>query len=289
MGGGTITLKNDPAQIRKAFEYAKPGGFPLIVAAPSPRRSTRSRRRSRSSTSRSPSTTTGRRTSSSRRRRTPTSSSRAATSASACAWTSGTRPARGVDPVKTVDECQDRLLDVHVKDLKDKTNQESQTEVGKGALDIPGTLPRPARRSASPDTSASSTRSTPRTRASGSGSRSPTCEACWIRCSPQMGGLGGTIRLPSLGGAQHTQTGLLVCSFSWSSGPLVGESVSVVEQRVVVRVADVDRDLGVSCAARSSAACRSACSRRRGRPRRPAPSVPGSQAATKASARPSSS
>ena len=34
MGGGTITLKNDPAQVRKAFEYAKDAGFPLMVVAP---------------------------------------------------------------------------------------------------------------------------------------------------------------------------------------------------------------------------------------------------------------
>ncbi len=38
MGGGTITLKNDAAQIRKAFEYAKAGGFPLMVVAPGARR-----------------------------------------------------------------------------------------------------------------------------------------------------------------------------------------------------------------------------------------------------------
>src|SRR5262245_62169251 len=36
MGGGTITLKNDPAQVRRAFEYAKNAGFPLMVAAPEP-------------------------------------------------------------------------------------------------------------------------------------------------------------------------------------------------------------------------------------------------------------
>ena len=36
MGGGTITLKNDAAQIKSAFTYAKAAGFPLIVAAPEP-------------------------------------------------------------------------------------------------------------------------------------------------------------------------------------------------------------------------------------------------------------
>ena len=44
----------------------------------------------------------------------------------------------GVDPVATVDECKDRLLDIHVKDLRVKTDRDSQCEVGKGVLDIPG-------------------------------------------------------------------------------------------------------------------------------------------------------
>ena len=34
MGGGTITLPNDAAQIRKDFEYAKNAGFPLIFVSP---------------------------------------------------------------------------------------------------------------------------------------------------------------------------------------------------------------------------------------------------------------
>jgi hypothetical protein len=32
MGGGTITIPNDPAQIKKEFEYAKNAGFPLIFS-----------------------------------------------------------------------------------------------------------------------------------------------------------------------------------------------------------------------------------------------------------------
>jgi sugar phosphate isomerase/epimerase len=44
----------------------------------------------------------------------------------------------GVDPVATVAECKDRLLDLHVKDLRNKTDRDSQCEVGKGLLDIPG-------------------------------------------------------------------------------------------------------------------------------------------------------
>ena len=36
MGGGTITIPNDPAQIKKEFEYAKNAGFPLIFIDPDP-------------------------------------------------------------------------------------------------------------------------------------------------------------------------------------------------------------------------------------------------------------
>ena len=36
MGGGTITLPNDAAEIRKNFEYAKNAGFPLIFTSPDP-------------------------------------------------------------------------------------------------------------------------------------------------------------------------------------------------------------------------------------------------------------
>jgi len=36
MGGGTITIPNDPAKITKEFEYAKNAGFPLIFVDPEP-------------------------------------------------------------------------------------------------------------------------------------------------------------------------------------------------------------------------------------------------------------
>jgi sugar phosphate isomerase/epimerase len=39
-----------------------------------------------------------------------------------------------------VDDCGERLLDLHVKDLRDKKDKDSQVEVGRGALDIPGLL-----------------------------------------------------------------------------------------------------------------------------------------------------
>ena len=43
----------------------------------------------------------------------------------------------GTDPVQACLDCQDRLYDMHVKDLKVKTDKDSQVEVGRGVLDFP--------------------------------------------------------------------------------------------------------------------------------------------------------
>ena len=91
MGGGTITLPNDPVEIRKNFEYAKAAGFPLIFTSPDPAALDTIERMAKSTTSRSPSTTTAPRTSGGRARRTPTRPSSRATAAWACASTSATR------------------------------------------------------------------------------------------------------------------------------------------------------------------------------------------------------
>ena len=73
MGGGTITIPNDPAQIKKEFEYAKNAGLPAdLRRIPNRRRSTPSSRWRRPTTSRSRSTITAPRTSAGRARRTPT-------------------------------------------------------------------------------------------------------------------------------------------------------------------------------------------------------------------------
>src|SRR5262245_46224212 len=36
VGGGTINMANDPAQIKKDFEYARNAGFPMIFISPEP-------------------------------------------------------------------------------------------------------------------------------------------------------------------------------------------------------------------------------------------------------------
>lgn len=46
----------------------------------------------------------------------------------------------GVDPIKCVAELGPRLFDLHLKDLKDTSNRESRTEVGRGVVDNVGLL-----------------------------------------------------------------------------------------------------------------------------------------------------
>ena len=137
MGGGTITLKNDPAQVRKAFEYARQGGFPLIVAAPEPAALDTIESMIREFDIKVAIHNHG-----------PEDKAFPAPQDAykllvgrdprfGLCMDIGHATRAGVDPVQTVAECRDRLLDIHVKDLKDKANKDSQCEVGKGAFDIP--------------------------------------------------------------------------------------------------------------------------------------------------------
>ena len=138
MGGGTISMENNPDQIRKEFVYASNAGMPLIYASPDPAAldvieslvkehdiklvihnhgpedkwwpapkdaynaiKTRDRRMG-------------------------------------LCIDIGHTTRTGTDPVQACLDCRDRLYDMHVKDLKVKTDKDSQVEVGRGVLDFPG-------------------------------------------------------------------------------------------------------------------------------------------------------
>lgn len=138
MGGGTITLKNDPAQVRTAFEYAKAAGFPLIVAAPEPAAFDLIEKAIREFDVKVAVHNHG---PEDEHFPAPQDAYRLLSGRDArfgLCMDIGHASRAGVDPVKTVGEVKDRLLDIHVKDLKDKLVKESQCEVGTGALDIPG-------------------------------------------------------------------------------------------------------------------------------------------------------
>lgn len=138
MGGGTITLKNDAAQIRKAFEYARLGGFPLIVAAPEPAALDAIERAIEEFDIKVGIHNHGPEDKNFPAPQDAYKLLKGRDPRFGLCMDVGHATRAGVDPVATVDECRDRLLDVHIKDLRDKTDRDSQCEVGKGVFDIPG-------------------------------------------------------------------------------------------------------------------------------------------------------
>jgi sugar phosphate isomerase/epimerase len=138
MGGGTITLKNDEAQLRQAFTYAKGAGFPLMVVAPEPAAFDLIEKMVREFDIKVAIHNHGPEDKSFPAPQDAMKKLAGRDKRFGLCMDIGHATRAGVDPVKTVDECKERLLDLHVKDLKVKTDKDSQTEVGKGVLDIPG-------------------------------------------------------------------------------------------------------------------------------------------------------
>jgi len=139
MGGGVIYMKNDEAAVRKAFEYAKAAGFPLIVGAPDPDAVPLVERfvveygiplaiHNHGPEDKSyPTPQDALKLIKDRDRRL------------GLCMDVGHAVRAGADPVRTVAEVGDRLMDLHVKDLRSADNG-GQVEVGKGIVDYPGLI-----------------------------------------------------------------------------------------------------------------------------------------------------
>jgi sugar phosphate isomerase/epimerase len=139
MGGGTLTWKvNDEAAIRKDFEYAKNGGFPLMVCSPAPETLDTLEKLVKEYDIKVAIHNHG-----------PEDPWYPAP-ADALAKLQGRDPRMGIcmdighavrasaDIVQSVSLAGPRLLDLHVKDLADPKSKDSQVAVGRGVLDIPG-------------------------------------------------------------------------------------------------------------------------------------------------------
>ncbi len=139
MGGGTLTWKEDnEAEIRKDFEYAKNGGFPLMVCSPAPETLDTVEKLAKEYDIKIAIHNHG------------TEDKWWPAPSDVLARLQGRDPRMGVcmdighavranaDVVKAVAEAGPRLLDLHIKDLTDKTSRDSQVEVGKGVLDVAG-------------------------------------------------------------------------------------------------------------------------------------------------------
>jgi sugar phosphate isomerase/epimerase len=138
MGGGTITIKNDPAQIKKEFEYAKNAGFPLIYVDPDPAALDTLEQMAKSYDIKVAIHNHGPENKNWPRPQDAYAAVKSRDKRLGLCIDVGHTLRTGTDPVAACRECRDRLYDMHVKDLASKTEKESQVEVGRGVIDFPG-------------------------------------------------------------------------------------------------------------------------------------------------------
>lgn len=137
MGGGTITIKNDPAQIEKEFLYAKNAGFPLIYVDPEPEALDTIERLAKQYDIRVAIHNHGPEDKRWPRPQDAYAAVKSRDRRLGLCIDIGHTTRTGTDPVQACRECRDRLYDMHVKDLASKSEKESQVEVGRGIIDFP--------------------------------------------------------------------------------------------------------------------------------------------------------
>lgn len=138
VGGGTINLKKDEDEdIRSYFEYAKAAGMPLMVIAPIPEALPRIEKFVKTYDIKVAIHNHG-----------PEDANFPAPSDAlklinhmdprvGVCMDIGHTVRTGADPIKAAADAGDRLLDIHLKDLRDTMVKESQCEIGQGAIPFP--------------------------------------------------------------------------------------------------------------------------------------------------------
>jgi sugar phosphate isomerase/epimerase len=137
MGGGTITIPNDPVKIKKEFEYAKNAGFPLIYVDPDPAALDTIEQMAKTYDIRVAIHNHGPENKNWPAPRDAYAAVKSRDKRLGLCIDIGHTLRTGTDPVQACRECRDRLYDMHVKDLANKTERESQVEVGRGVIDFP--------------------------------------------------------------------------------------------------------------------------------------------------------
>jgi sugar phosphate isomerase/epimerase len=139
MGGGVITWKtNDEAEIRKDFDYAVAGGFPTIVCSPAPETLDAVEKLVKEYDIKIAIHNHGPEDEWYPAPKDVLDALKDRDARMGLCMDIGHSVRAGADIVQSVSLAGPRLLDLHIKDLADKNDKESQVEVGKGALDIPG-------------------------------------------------------------------------------------------------------------------------------------------------------
>lgn len=135
-GGGTITLPNDPAQIRKDFEYAKHAGFPLIFISPDPAALDTIEQMVKTYDIKVAIHNHGPEDKWWPRPQDAYAAIKSRDRRMGLCIDVGHTTRAGANPAQACRECRDRLYDMHVKDLKSK-ELHSDTEVGRGIINFP--------------------------------------------------------------------------------------------------------------------------------------------------------
>jgi len=137
MGGGTITIPNDPAKIKNEFEYAKNAGFPLIFVDPEPAALDTIEQMAKTYDIKVAIHNHGPEDKRWPRPQDAYAAVKSRDRRLGLCIDIGHTTRTGTDPVQACRECRDRLYDMHVKDLAAKSDKESQVEVGRGVIDFP--------------------------------------------------------------------------------------------------------------------------------------------------------
>ena len=138
VGGGTITLaKDDDDDIRSYFEYAKHSGMPLMVIAPIPEAMPRIERFVQTYDIQVAIHNHGPEDGFFPGPRDALKVVEGMDPRVGLCVDLGHTARTGVDVVEAIAEAGDRVLDIHLKDLRDLAVKESQCIVGQGAMPIP--------------------------------------------------------------------------------------------------------------------------------------------------------
>jgi sugar phosphate isomerase/epimerase len=137
MGGGTITIPNNPATITREFEYAKNAGFPLIFVDPEPAALDTIEQMAKEYDIKVAIHNHGPEDKRWPRPQDAYAAVKSRDRRLGLCIDIGHTTRTGTDPVQACRECRDRLYDMHVKDLATRTEKESQVAVGRGVVDFP--------------------------------------------------------------------------------------------------------------------------------------------------------
>lgn len=137
MGGGTITIPNNPDQIKKEFDYAKNAGFPLIYTDPEPAALDTLERLAKEYDLKVAIHNHGPEDKRWPRPQDAYAAIKSRDKRLGLCIDVGHTTRTGTDAVQACRDCRDRLYDMHVKDLANKGERESQVEVGRGIIDFP--------------------------------------------------------------------------------------------------------------------------------------------------------